>query len=731
MLRPQYFQKSMLVFVTVASVLFYIAEPALAQRTNRKNSEPSGSEQARQQQAEQARQRQAEQARQRQAEQARQQQTEQARQQQAERARQRQAEQARQQQAEQARQQKAEQARQRQAEQARQRQAEQARQRQAEQARQRQAEQARQQQAEQARQRQAEQARQQQAEQERQRQTEQARQQQAEQARQQKAEQARQQQQSKRINRKQIDDSLLSRTGNQSGRQNKLPVVKEEPVNNVHNQTSPKTNATVIAPKIRQPTPNRINRKQQITSPDDRDLELRTDNGTSEHINRKLPPPPTNTNTVIVNNSATAVSPGHRHKLAGPSRLIYRDRPYTTDIYRREHTYVDYSSRIRTRTITPGFRLTLRYNRGPLLTFRYFYPYYHRKYLFVSLGGFRPLHYRHIRYYWYGYHPYYWCGYNPIAREVIDSSYNYYTYNYYYDDDPVSYQPTGTLESRYYDNIYQQPAEEPAGITLADVYFEEAVTAFEESNYGLAIEKFAKAMELAPDDMILPFAYSQSLFAAQRYTEAAEILRTVLAKITPDKEDVFYPRGLYPKDEVLLEQLDMLTEKVELYKFDADLQLLLGYQLLGLGQLDKAVTPLKNAGMDLVNAKAAAVLLGILEKMKTTEVQNDDNVTNYPESVITSPETRGVETETNTMPEIKFDDTQDSAIGPNTPEMKAVIDANGTAVRFYLTVPAVSSIATEGKITGSGYSRTRQNATLLAAAFILAAVACVCRYISG
>ena len=70
MLRPQYFQKSMLVFVTVASVLFYIAEPALAQITNRKNSEPSGSEQARQQQAEQARQRQAEQARQRQAEQA-------------------------------------------------------------------------------------------------------------------------------------------------------------------------------------------------------------------------------------------------------------------------------------------------------------------------------------------------------------------------------------------------------------------------------------------------------------------------------------------------------------------------------------------------------------------------------------------------------------------------------------------------------------------------------------
>ena len=284
--------------------------------------------------------------------------------------------------------------------------------------------------------------------------------------------------------------------------------------------------------------------------------------------------------------------------------------------------------------------------------------------MFVSLGGYWPLNYRFIRYYWYGYHPYYWCGYFPIAREVVDGSYTYYTYNYYYDDSPVSYPPTSTLEPQYYDNIDPQLAEEPAGVTLADIYFEEAVRAFEEGNYGLAIEKFAKAMELAPDDMILPFAYSQALFAAQRYTEAAEVLRSALAKITSDKEGVFYPRGLYPKDEVLLAQLDMLTEKAELYKFDSDLQLLLGYQLLGLGQLDKAVTPLQIASLDLVNVNAATILLGILEKIRTTDDQNEENITDYPESVITAPETKGVETETNLMSEVNFDDTQASAIGP-------------------------------------------------------------------
>ena len=116
--------------------------------------------------------------------------------------------------------------------------------------------------------------------------------------------------------------------------------------------------------------------------------------------------------------------------------------------------------------------------------------------------------------------------------------------------------------------------------------------------------------------MILPFAYCQALFSAERYTEAAQVLRAALAKVKPEEEGVFYPRGLYSKDDVLFEQINKLAEKAELYSFDPDLQLLLGYNLLGIGDLDEAVEPLRFASLDLENAPAATVLLNLLEKMR-------------------------------------------------------------------------------------------------------------------
>jgi thioredoxin-like negative regulator of GroEL len=306
--------------------------------------------------------------------------------------------------------------------------------------------------------------------------------------------------------------------------------------------------------------------------------------------------------------------------------LIFRDRPYSRrDNYHYEHTYVDRYSRIRRKLIWPKYRYIVRYNRGPRFSYRYFYPYYHRKYVFVSLGGYWPLRYSYIRYHWYGCHPHYWYGYYPIAREVQTGTQNYYTYNYYYDNDNQGYAST-QIDSDYFDNLDQQQAE-PAQATLADSYFDEAVKAFEDENYGIAINKFAKAMELAPDDMILPFAYCQALLAAERYSEAAQVLRTSLKKVDPEKEGVFFPRGLYQKEEILLEQLDRLAVKAEVYSFDADLQLLLGYQLLGIGELDKAVTPLINASMDLNNNEAAAVLIKLLEEIKTTEEEKQETNT--------------------------------------------------------------------------------------------------------
>ena len=334
--------------------------------------------------------------------------------------------------------------------------------------------------------------------------------------------------------------------------------------------------------------------------------------------------------TTIINNTTitdvrTDSTSLHRYESLRPSRLVYHDRPHLIrHSYHHDYVYRDYYDRICSRTIWPRYRFAVHYDCGPWFTFRYVYPYYHRKYLFISLGGYWPLGYRYTRYYWYGCHPYNWYGYYPIAREVRNPSYNYYTYNYYTDGDG-GYQPAHVVNSEIFENLAEQTAE-PQEATLADVYFEEAVKAFEVAQYNTAALKFAKAVELAPNDMILPFAYGQALLASEQYSKAAEVLRGALAKVSPEKEGVFFPRGLYPDEESLLKQIDRLAERAVQFSFDADLQLLLGYQLLGIGRHDQAVEPLMNAGRDLENAKAAGVLMELLEKIKTTQPKPETSI---------------------------------------------------------------------------------------------------------
>jgi hypothetical protein len=323
----------------------------------------------------------------------------------------------------------------------------------------------------------------------------------------------------------------------------------------------------------------------------------------------------------------------HLRRRGRHPRVVYHERREAVKHVRRhEHVYRDYRGRIHHRIVWPRYRFAVYYNWGRHFALRYVYPYYHRKYVFVSLGGYWPVGYRYVRYYWYGCHPYWWHGYYPIAREVRGDTYNYYTYNYYYDDDTAAFEPyqaTGdipvvdhTTFADVRERLSQEAAEEPYEQTLADSYFEDAIKTFETGDYDLAAEMFTKAIELAPEDMILPFAYCQALFAGEKYTEAAEVLRTALAKVTPEKEGVFYPRGLYAKDDILFEQIEWLAKKAELYSFDGDLQLLLGYQLLGIGEIDEAVEPLRLASQDLQNASSAVVLLGLLEKIR---IQNGDD----------------------------------------------------------------------------------------------------------
>ncbi len=291
--------------------------------------------------------------------------------------------------------------------------------------------------------------------------------------------------------------------------------------------------------------------------------------------------------------------------------------------YHYDYAYRDFHGLLCTRLVWPTYYVPVYYDCGPWFTFRYVYPYYHRKYIFISLGGYWPFDYCYARYYWYGCHPYYWYGYYPVAQEVQGDTYNYYTYNYYNGTEAAA--QSQAANPALFEKLGQQPPK-PAETTLADVYFEEGVKAFEAGEYNTAVQKFTKAMELAPEDMILPFARSQALLAAGQYSQAAAVLREGLAKVSPDKEGVFYPRGLYAKEETLLDQIELLAQQAESYNFDADLQLLLGYQLLGIGETDKALEPLMHAGKDLVNADASKVLLKLAEKIKipSTEAQPKD-----------------------------------------------------------------------------------------------------------
>jgi tetratricopeptide (TPR) repeat protein len=260
------------------------------------------------------------------------------------------------------------------------------------------------------------------------------------------------------------------------------------------------------------------------------------------------------------------------------------------------------------------------------------YPYYHRKYVFISLGGYWPDDYFYMRYYWYGYHPYVWYGYYPVPREVTGDSYTYYTYNYYSQSDDGTYtdtasQPPAVDQSTWANvrqNLDQQKEQTPAAQTVADTRFEEGVKSFEAGSYSAAAEKFEEAMRLSPDDMILPFAYAQAMFADGKYDESVIVLRKALSRVTPDKEGVFYPRGLYANDDVLYAQIQKLVDKVESSSDnDADMQLLLGYHLLGTGETGYAREPLEAASQDPENAQAAQVLLKLADKIES-EAKTDE-----------------------------------------------------------------------------------------------------------
>jgi hypothetical protein len=291
--------------------------------------------------------------------------------------------------------------------------------------------------------------------------------------------------------------------------------------------------------------------------------------------------------------------------------------------------------------VWPSYYRSIYYSCGPQYAVSYVYPSYHRRYVFMSVGGYWPC-YPYARYYWYDCHPWNWYGAEPVAYQVDGGdTNNYYTYNYYGSDNASSsVSSTGPLtpgtvvngvEVPDYDALRsaagkqvtippqaaEQPApSQPAPPTESDKLFDAGVTAFGEGNYPAAIETFQRAVRLEPNDVILPFAYAQALFANNDYEQAAAVLQTALNEMAPAKPEVFFPRGLYKDDALLTAQIKNLERAVMMNPTNSGLQLLYGYQLLGIGKADDAKVPLGVAKRDARTAGPASALLSLIDRVK-------------------------------------------------------------------------------------------------------------------
>ena len=253
----------------------------------------------------------------------------------------------------------------------------------------------------------------------------------------------------------------------------------------------------------------------------------------------------------------------------------------------------------------------------PYYGLSYYYPDYHRRYIYVSVGGYWPSWYRYRRYYWYGCHPYYWYGATVITKPQPNVTYN--TYNYYTTEpQPSGYGLTGSAQP-YYELGNPDPSkvDTPEYETAADLCFANAVDLFEAGNYDDAVLQLREAVTISPEDIVLPFTYAQALFANGDYALAAGVLREAIVQIPEDELTIYYPRGLYQDEAVLTRQIEQLKGAADTEPFDSDYRLLLGYQYLGTGELDKAHQPLTEAAQSVANASTAGKLLELAAKLET------------------------------------------------------------------------------------------------------------------
>ena len=235
----------------------------------------------------------------------------------------------------------------------------------------------------------------------------------------------------------------------------------------------------------------------------------------------------------------------------------------------------------------------------------FYWDYYPRSYYYYS-----PYRYRDP---WYG---------RPTPRyRRRDSGYRQPQYrqrdsSYKQQDDSRYNQANRFADVR--EKIKRQKSEKQARQTRLDRNLEEITEVFAAGDYAETARRAAKALTAEPDDSVLAFVYAQSLFANATYGKAADVLRKVLGTIDVDSQGVFFPLVFYPERDVLAKQINKLAEAAKSQPSNADLQLLYGYQLLGLNSFDEAQQALQKARLDYVNSQAASLLLRVLDQMRET-----------------------------------------------------------------------------------------------------------------
>jgi len=149
-------------------------------------------------------------------------------------------------------------------------------------------------------------------------------------------------------------------------------------------------------------------------------------------------------------------------------------------------------------------------------------------------------------------------------------------------------------------------------------HLSDVASAFAAGDFEKAVELSGRALHDFPDNPALLFVYSHSLFASKNYRQSAEVLIHALDKVNLQKQGIFYLLGFYHDDDVLKEQITHLSRTLEDDPDNNSLQILLAYQLMGIGDFQQASELLVAARRDAEFACTAGVLLDNLEHSKKT-----------------------------------------------------------------------------------------------------------------